>query len=513
MIIADAATRAPGPRDRTPLLIGWVAVLFGSFAALAYHRAGLTLSHYDAKAHLVVARRVIDSLTPGWRQIGAVWLPLPHLLNLLPVQVDALYRTGASAVVLSVLSFGLVAYGCARLVLATTGSRAAAAAGASVAVLNPDLLYLQATPMTEPLLLGLTVLAVALLRDWVVEATPRLGRATGLAFAAACLTRYEAWPVTALAVTIAVGARARSGDSLPRALRRVAGVALYPLVAVLLFFVQSRLTVGHWFVTGGFYVVDNLDMGRPFKTVGSIWWACHQLNGYGVLLCAVAGAVATLVTGLASRAKGASLVALALLAAAALPWYAFFVGHPFRIRYMVPLVPALAVWAGLGVGLVGRRFRWAVAVGLAALVIIETHPFDFHAPMVIEAQLDRVHSAERRVVTRYLAVHRQRGQKVLASLASLSHYVQELSEIGLAIRDVVHEGNGELWAAALEQPDAFVTFVLVEEWAAGGDRLASRARANPAFLRSFTRVAEGGGVALYERTARGGPEPAPSPAR
>ena len=25
--------------------------------------------------------RVIDSLTPGWRQIGAVWLPLPHLIN------------------------------------------------------------------------------------------------------------------------------------------------------------------------------------------------------------------------------------------------------------------------------------------------------------------------------------------------------------------------------------------------------------------------------------------------
>mgnify|MGYP003343621282 CR=1 FL=1 len=34
-------------------------------------------------------RGIADSLTPSWEQIGAVWLPLPHLLNMLPVQIDA----------------------------------------------------------------------------------------------------------------------------------------------------------------------------------------------------------------------------------------------------------------------------------------------------------------------------------------------------------------------------------------------------------------------------------------
>ena len=63
-------------------------------APLIYARADLTLSHYDARAHLVVARRVVDSLTPGWRQLGGVWLPLPHLINLIPVQWDSSYRTG-----------------------------------------------------------------------------------------------------------------------------------------------------------------------------------------------------------------------------------------------------------------------------------------------------------------------------------------------------------------------------------------------------------------------------------
>src|SRR5512135_1969209 len=73
-------------------LIAAGLLLVGCWAAWRYHDAGLTLSHYDTKGHLVVARRIIDSLTPGWRQFGALWLPLPHLLNLLPVQVDAWYR-------------------------------------------------------------------------------------------------------------------------------------------------------------------------------------------------------------------------------------------------------------------------------------------------------------------------------------------------------------------------------------------------------------------------------------
>ena len=80
------------------LSVAGAAAIVGALAALHYHRLGLTLSHYDARGHLVVARRIIDSITPGWQQIGAVWLPLPHLLNALPVQIDFFYRTGASAV-------------------------------------------------------------------------------------------------------------------------------------------------------------------------------------------------------------------------------------------------------------------------------------------------------------------------------------------------------------------------------------------------------------------------------
>src|SRR5437868_14070750 len=90
-----------------------LTAIAGTLVAVHYARLGLTLSHYDARGHLVVARRIIDSITPGWQQIGAVWLPLPHLLNALPAQVDRFYRTGASGVAISVASFAMATGGIA----------------------------------------------------------------------------------------------------------------------------------------------------------------------------------------------------------------------------------------------------------------------------------------------------------------------------------------------------------------------------------------------------------------
>ncbi len=164
----------PPRRRGFAALIGGSAALVGLAAAVYYARAGLTLSHYDSRGHLIVARRIFDNITPGWRQIGAVWLPLPHLLNALPVQVDAWYRSGASAVVISIAAFALACAAIASLVVTITRSRLAATAAVIVFALNPNVLYLQATPMTEPLLLGLTLAGLAMLVSWLEQEPIRL---------------------------------------------------------------------------------------------------------------------------------------------------------------------------------------------------------------------------------------------------------------------------------------------------------------------------------------------------
>jgi len=487
---------------RVAFLLGVAAGLWGSLVAWHYHRLGLTLSHYDARGHLVVARRIVDSITPGWQQIGAVWLPLPHLLNAIPVQINALYRTGASAVVISIASFAVASAAISWLVALLTGSVAAGAVSAVVFAANPNVLYLQATPMTEPLLCGLLAAAVALLVAWIQrEATPRAipPGFVGLALALACLTRYEAWPVTAGAVLCAPWARWRAGDGLSATLRRTGAIALYPAVAIGAFLVFSRIVVGHWFVSDGFFVPENTALGRPVLAVDEIVWGVRALSGYVLVGIGVVGLAALVALGLLDRRRGEALVAATLVATAAVPWLAFMKGHPYRIRYMVPLILAEAVAAGAAAGY-SKRARPVVIAVLALAAIVDLRPLDLQAPMVVEAQWDQPNIAGRRPVGDYLRAHYD-GTTIMASMGSLGHYMQELSRDGFDLRDFLHEGNGDIWLAAVVSPRPFAGWLLIEEKAEGGDELAAAARERPAFLEGFSRVAEGAGLALYRRVA------------
>ena len=278
---------------RAPLLAATLAGCLGTIAAIFYHRLGLTLSHYDARGHLVVARRIFDSLTPGWQQIGAVWLPLPHLLNALPVQIDSLYRSGASAVAISVVSFAIATAAIVWLVVLVTGSTWAGVAGAVVFALNPNVLYLQATPMTEPLLICLCLLSITLLLDQLSSRALSPTHPTYLIsslFALACLTRYEAWPVTVIALTIACWACWRQGDSLRDAIAWTASIALFPALAIVGFTIFSRVVVGQWFASD-FFVPENTALGHPYEALEQIGWGIRAMSGMALSVLGIAGMV------------------------------------------------------------------------------------------------------------------------------------------------------------------------------------------------------------------------------
>jgi hypothetical protein len=475
-----------------------VAAIGGALVAIHYYRIGLTLSHYDARGHLVVARRIADSLTPGWQQIGAVWLPLPHLLNALPVQIDAFYRTGASAVFFSVASFAVAAAALIWLILQITDSRAAAITGAAVFALNPNVLYLQATPMTEPLLMALTTLGVAMLTDWARRRHFATGRVSvGIVLALASLTRYEAWPVTFTALLIAAWTLNRGGLAWPESLRHVSVIAAVPGAAVIVFGIFSRVVIGEWLVPGGFFVPENTALGHPLRSLGQIGWGIRALSGTALLAVSIAGLAGLVFLVFLQPQRAWAAIPLSLTAAAALPWVAFLDGHPYRIRYMVPLIAAQALGAGAAAGLFPRA-RLVTVLAVALVAGIELRPLDAHAPMVVEAQWDRPNVAVRQKVTDYLQRHYD-GESVMASMGSLGHYMQEASGAGFRIRDFLHEGNGDIWLAALVTPRPYAGWILIEEQAEGGDLLAKLARENPKFLDGFSRVREGAGVSLYRR--------------
>ncbi|HWW82750.1 MAG TPA: hypothetical protein VNZ26_04060, partial [Vicinamibacterales bacterium] len=374
----NARTGSP-PRPGFLIWTGVATAILGALTAFHYHRLGLTLSHYDSRGHLIVARRIVDSITPGWQQIGAVWLPLPHLLNAIPVQVDVFYRTGVSAVAISIVCFAVASYAIARMVFSLTGSAAAALVGAAVFALNPNVLYLQSTPMTEPLLLALTTLGVALLIDRsasrvVDEASHRAGGPgggdaprieepyLGGILALACLTRYEAWPVVFTAIAGLLWARWRRGEPLARAVRESARLAVYPATAIVGFSIFSRIVIGQWFVSGGFFVPENKSLGDLLLSLEEIAWGTRELSGSFLTALGALGVSALIITGLTMRRRAERLIATALLTDALIPWAAFFKGHPFRIRYMVPLVAMEAVGAGVLVGLTGKVGKLAGVV-------------------------------------------------------------------------------------------------------------------------------------------------------
>ena len=464
-----------------------VAALVGSFAAWHYAQAGLTLTHYDARAHLVVARRVGDSLTPGWRQFGAVWLPLPHLINFVPVQWDWAFRTGASAVAVSIgmLSWGLASL--AQYLRRTTGSPAAALAAPAVILLNPNVLYLQSTPMTEPMLIGFALVAM----DRLDRYLRRTGGAAGaaLALTALVMTRYEGWLIAAALLLVTAFARVREG-------RRIAPLLWQlPFAAIVLFFVLSWASTGVWFVSSGFFVPDSELLHNLDNVFRHLREGVRDLTGAIVLWIAAGGAIVAV---FASRRRAQSLFSLALICAVGLPLMAFYQGHPFRVRYLVPMIVASGALTAWVIAALPKRAQAIAAVLVVGVAGWNRSPLDHSAPMIIEAQRESPMRVGREQVTAQL-LHRGDHSPILASMGSLGHYMQEASHAGFVLRDFLHEGNGDLWIEAIKQPRLSVRWILMEEVAEGGDALAQRARTDPGFLDGFERLGDGGGLVLYRR--------------
>src|ERR1700704_3583828 len=132
------------------------------FSFLYYFQHGETLLYGDAVAHINIARRVFDSQTPGLLQLGTVWLPLPHLLMIPFLFSDWMWRTGVGGSIPSMIAYALGTIGIFRLTRGLLqdheSTRSRARGGAWLAALifgaNPNLIYLQATAMTELLYLS-----------------------------------------------------------------------------------------------------------------------------------------------------------------------------------------------------------------------------------------------------------------------------------------------------------------------------------------------------------------------
>src|ERR1700739_2973459 len=97
-------------------LLAWLAVCVSVFSFLYYFRHGEVLIYGDAGAHINIARRVVDSRTPGLLQLGTVWLPLPHLLMLPFIWSTSMWMSGGGGTIPSMVAYIASVVGIFRLV-------------------------------------------------------------------------------------------------------------------------------------------------------------------------------------------------------------------------------------------------------------------------------------------------------------------------------------------------------------------------------------------------------------
>jgi uncharacterized membrane protein YkgB len=182
----------------------WAVVILAGTLSIAffawYDAHGLTVAFNDARIRELIARRVLMGRTPGLAQMGTTWLPLPFLLMLPLIWNDTLFRDGLAGSLPSMLAYVIAAVYLYRIARLLTSSRAAGWVAAGALMLNPSLLYMQGTPMSETASISALVVAVyyALRLTRTYHAADIVKCAS--AAAAGTLIRYENW-VFAIALT------------------------------------------------------------------------------------------------------------------------------------------------------------------------------------------------------------------------------------------------------------------------------------------------------------------------
>lgn len=474
---------------------------------------GWTLYWGDAEAHLNIARRVVDSRTPGYEQIGTVWLPLLHALMLPLVRVDRLWTSGLAGAIPPAACFvvaGMFIFAAARRIF---DSCHAATVAVALFALNPNMLYLQAIPMMESVFAA----AFAALLYFTVRFRETQGWGSvvgaGIAACAATLARYDGWFLLPFAAAYFLFTAKRA---------RIAVTVLFCLLA--------GAGPIYWLIHNRWYYGDPLEFYRgpysakaiqgsryyPGQHNWSLAWLQYRtvvqlIAGSGLTFMALAGALAALWR----RAFWALLLLalpavfyLASMHSGAEPIYVptLWPNSYYNTRFGLAALPLLAVASGALVMLVARWARSVVAslLILAGCIGWIVHP---NPASWITYEESRVNSEGRRAWTsgaaEYLRVNYRHGAGIITSSGDMAGIYRIA---GIPLREILTGDNDVFWQAAVTRPELYLN----QEWAVAmeGDPV-DRAIARAAQygvryeLETTIAVKDQRAVKIYRRT--GGP--------
>jgi hypothetical protein len=480
---------------------------------------GYVLYDGDAEAHFNIARRILDSRTPGPEQIGTGWLPLTHVLLIPFVMHSNWWQSDLAGTIPSAACFAIAAIFLFAATERAFHSHPAAFAAMLVFLLNPNMLFLSTAPMTEPVFAA-SVAALLFATVWFRDSQSIWALLLAAAASnAASLTRYDGWfliPFAALYLLI---------------------VAKNKWLAIL-FGALASLAPLAWLAHNRFYYGDPLEFFRGQWSAMGIYqrqlargmarypgdhdWR-KALEYYSTAVQLVVGPPALILGGagiFAALWKRAWWPLLLLLLSPA-----FYVmgmhstGNPifvptlyphswYNTRYALAALPLTAVCAGSLVLLIPKRWRWPAAILIAAIPAVA---WTLHPESICWKEAE-FNSAARRQWTRaaatFLAAHYHAGDGIIFPFGDMTAV---LREAGIPIRDGLYDGNGAPFEMALNRPDLF----LQSRWALAfsGDRIATAilrgAKRGPHYTLVATVIAKGAPVVEIYHRDRGSLRPPP----
>jgi len=496
-----------------PLFVA--GIVLGFVALLVCYAKGYLLLYGDAVAHLGIARRIIDSRYPGIAQLGGVWLPLPHLLMLPFIGKMELWQTGMAGAPMSLLSYAASVAGVWRLGRRLMKQRWALVATAFYA-LNPNLLYLATTAMTEALFLALLVWTVVATMEGI--AALREGNAyvarmrmllAGVLILGQVFTRYDGWIVgAAVWVCFAVAVWRCEAELRAKVLPVFAVFTVWCVAGPLLWFWYNAHFEHDWldFMRGP-YSAKQIERktappGQHYRGWHNVVWAllfytrtaqvdaAFWETGFGVMVAAVYGVWLTLRHSSQPRSPSARdrghpdfCGKYALLLWVPLPFYIYSVAYGsvpifipqlwphsyYNARYGMEMLPALALYGAvtaerMETWLRGKTENWArwgarlwqpVAMVLCVLNCVGMM---YKIPAVLKEGI--VNASTRVPFEHQLSVVLDEFPRDAPVMMSTSAHVGAVQVAGRTLKGMVSENDNDSWVAALADPAGKAAYVI-----------------------------------------------------
>jgi hypothetical protein len=478
---------AAARRDR--LLLTFIASAISAGALIFYYHRGAILLYGDAVAHIHIARRVFDSRTPGLFELGTVWLPLPHLLDIPFIVNDSLWQTGLGASIPSMIAFVAGTLGVFRLVRGMASAMAAWIA-ALIYALNPNLLYMQSTAMTESLYLALFVWSAVYFAEFMLQARDDAEEAAkslkrcGLMVSAAMLVRYDGWFLAAVIGASAVVVLWRLRPHAAQLRRGLRNFILLTGSTAALFLLYNQIAFDNAleFANGPYsaraiqqrsktatmpsYPGENSPRGATLQILKVA--RLNMAEGRPEFLLLNGSLIALLASLYFARrylSWGVLWIPLPFYVLC-IAWGSVPVYHPewwpfsyYNVRYGLQLLPAIAVFAALGCELLSNFFRPRYVMVAAALVIAASYYSVWQSTPIClrEAQ---VNGKDRMAMERQLAMILKTLPASATLMMNCGAHPGATQLAGIPLSRVLCESNSHLWQAGLTQPAQSADFII-----------------------------------------------------